>query len=133
VYGAVRAVLEHITELVLADVQVTSGAAHALCSLARLSSSAGQRLAALMKIYMDSLKQRHPLLLNPPADTAARQTNIAHISRYACLACQVWYFGLYIRSLMLSHSTSDVVLHLDNAAYINQLIQLVIHRHVTTK
>ena len=62
-------------------VQVVSGAAHALCCLARLSPSAGQRLAALMTLYLGALKQKHPLLLNPPAEPAARQTNDAHISR----------------------------------------------------
>ncbi|KAL0029310.1 hypothetical protein WJX79_009424 [Trebouxia sp. C0005] len=74
-------------------VQVVSGAAHALCCLARLSPSAGQRLAALMTLYLGALKQKHPLLLNPPAEPAARQTNDAHISRFLFIVGQLVRHG----------------------------------------
>ncbi|DBB01136.1 TPA: hypothetical protein ACH3X1_001027 [Trebouxia sp. C0004] len=74
-------------------VQVVSGAAHALCCLARLSPSAGQRLAALMTLYLGALKQKHPLLLDPPAEPAARQTNDAHISRFLFIVGQLVRHG----------------------------------------
>ncbi|DBA96220.1 TPA: hypothetical protein ACH3X3_002417 [Trebouxia sp. C0006] len=84
-------------------VQVVSGAAHALCCLARLSPSAGQRLAALMTLYLGALKQKHPLLLNPPAEPAARQTNDAHISRFLFIVGQLVRHGADI----LQHTTAS--------------------------
>ena len=62
--------------------QVVSGAAQTLCSLARLSPSAGQRLAALMTMYTGLLKQKQPLLESPSTTAAEQQTNIAHTCRY---------------------------------------------------
>ena len=46
-----------------------------------------------MTLYLGALKQKHPLLLNPPAEPAARQTNDAHISRYL-LRAAVWFYCL---------------------------------------
>ena len=75
----------------MVHMQVVSGASQALCCLARLSPSAGQRLTALMTLYMGHLNQRHPLLLTPPADPAAQQANVAYTCRYACLSTCVLY------------------------------------------
>ena len=61
--------------------QVVSGAARALCALARLSPGAGQRLAALMTRYMAALKQTYPQLLNPPAEPAVCRANQGYTSR----------------------------------------------------
>ena len=61
--------------------QVVTGAAQTLCSLARLSPSAGQRLAALMTMYIGLLKQKQPLLESPSTTAAEQQTNIAHTCR----------------------------------------------------
>ena len=61
--------------------QVLSGAVHALCMLARLSQSAGQRLAALLNMYTEQLKQRLPLLTAPSSTSPQRQTHTAHVAR----------------------------------------------------
>ena len=67
--------------LLLISLQVVSGAARALCALARLSPAAGQRLAALMTRYMAALKQTYPQLLNPPAEPAVCRANQGYTSR----------------------------------------------------
>ena len=67
--------------LLVISLQVVSGAARALCALARLSPGAGQRLAALMTRYMAALKQTYPQLLNPPAEPAVCRTNQGYTSR----------------------------------------------------
>ncbi|KAA6428703.1 MAG: nipped-B -like [Trebouxia sp. A1-2] len=107
-------------------VQVVSGAAHALCCLARLSPSAGQRLAALMTLYLGALKQKHPLLLNPPAEPAARQTNDAHISRFLFIVGQLVRHGADI----LQHTatsgppTLDICQLLDTLLSFYNLLQV---------
>lgn len=61
--------------------QVVSGAAQALCALARLSPSAGQRLVALVTEHIRQLKQQQHQLENPTPDAAKQQTIVAYTSR----------------------------------------------------